>query len=77
MAPQQAKKLKSTILPLCSKIEVDETSSDEWELIALIDPGQFKVLNELLQADSTKGSGGGGRIETLSFSTAQGGDEVI
>lgn len=79
MSPSQAKKLKPTILPLCTKIEEDETNSDEWELIALIDPGQFKVLNELLQAESTSGNKGGNaaRIETLSFSTAQQGDEVI
>lgn len=35
-----------------------------WKKVALIDPGQFRVINELLQQESL---GGRGKLEALSF----------
>lgn len=43
--------------------------------IGLIDPGQFKVINELLQAE-LKGKDKG-RLETLSFAAVEGQEERI
>ncbi|KAH9820596.1 SBDS protein C-terminal domain-containing protein [Melampsora americana] len=51
MPAQDGKKLKSQIVPLSTKV-------------ALIDPGQFRVINEILQQESL---GGRGKLETLSF----------
>ncbi|EGG04972.1 uncharacterized protein MELLADRAFT_108031 [Melampsora larici-populina 98AG31] len=63
MPAKDGKKLKSQIVPLSTKVE-DEEWSDEWEWVALIDPGQFRVINEILQQESL---GGRGKLETLSF----------
>jgi ribosome maturation protein SDO1 len=38
----------------------------------LIDPGQFKVINELLQSELK----GKGRLETLSFAAVEGEERI-
>ncbi|TFK76659.1 Shwachman-Bodian-diamond syndrome protein [Pluteus cervinus] len=58
-----AEKLKEKILEGAEKVENEETRDNDWEVVMLIDPGQFRVINELLQ----KQSKGKGRIETLTF----------
>lgn len=60
--------MKEKIVPLAETVE-EEDWSDEWELIALIDPGKFKIINELLQAEM-KGKDRG-RLETLSFAAVE------
>ncbi|TFK40931.1 SBDS protein C-terminal domain-containing protein [Crucibulum laeve] len=57
------KRLREKITEGAEKIEDDEMGQDEWEIIMLIDPGQFRVINELLQKECK----GKGRIETLAF----------
>ncbi|GAA5854432.1 hypothetical protein JCM3766R1_006345, partial [Sporobolomyces carnicolor] len=71
MASKEGKRLKEKILPLVTKVEDDEWS-DEWELVALIDPGSFRVIDEILQKEVK----GPKKIETMAFS-AVGDDERI
>ena len=69
MANKDGKRLKEQIIPLIDTTE-DEDWTDEWELVASIDPGSLRRINELLEAE-TKGRG---RIEVLNF-TSIGDDE--
>lgn len=57
---KDGKKLKEKVHPLVEKVESEEWD-DGWELIATIDPGTLKSLNELLETE-TKGRG---HVETL------------
>ncbi|PWN40395.1 putative Shwachman-Bodian-diamond syndrome protein, partial [Ceraceosorus guamensis] len=70
MSNKEGKKLKEKLLPLVEKVEEDDWTED-WELIASIDPGALRQINELLE-NETKGRG---RVETLSFSSIADGDE--
>lgn len=68
---KDGKRLKDKVLALVAKVE-DDDWGDEWELVALIDPGSFKLIDEILQAE-VKGQGSG-KIQTLSFSAVGGGE---
>lgn len=70
MAAKEGKKLKEKIVPHVEKVE-EEDWDEDWELIATIDPGALKILNELLEQE-TKGRG---KLETMSFATVADGDE--
>ncbi|CEH14949.1 shwachman-bodian-diamond syndrome protein [Ceraceosorus bombacis] len=72
MSNKEGKKLKEKLLPLVEKVEEDDWTED-WELIASIDPGALRQINELLE-NETKGRG---RVETLSFSSIADGDEAL
>jgi len=51
-----------------AQVEDEETGQAEWSVVMLIDPGQFRVINELLQKECK----GKGKLETLTFTaTAQ------
>ncbi|KAJ9095571.1 hypothetical protein QFC20_006618 [Naganishia adeliensis] len=63
MPNRDGKRLKERVLACAEKVEEDDMTSDEWEVIMLIDPGQFRVLNELLEAE-TKGRG---RMESMGY----------
>jgi len=63
MPKVDGERLKEKVLGGAEKVEKDEVQAEQWEVIMLIDPGQFKVINELLQKESK----GKGRIETLTF----------
>jgi len=56
-------KLREKVLETAEKVEKDEQRAEEWETIMLIDPAQFRVINELLQKECK----GRGRLETLAF----------
>lgn len=71
MPAKDGKKLKEKIVPHVEKVE-EEDWDEEWELIAIIDPGALKILNDLLE-EETKGKA---RVETMSFATVAEGDEV-
>jgi len=62
MPNEDGKKLREKILESAEKVENDEIKQDEWNIVMLIDPGQFRVINELLQKESKRG-----KIETLVF----------
>ncbi|POW13914.1 hypothetical protein PSHT_07585 [Puccinia striiformis] len=51
---QNTKKLKTMILEKMNKVELDETDQDQCELIGLIDPGQFKLISDLLNSNSNR-----------------------
>lgn len=53
---KEAKQIKEKINQLCASIEHDDWNSGCTTLICLIDPGQYKVIDELLRKE-TKGSG--------------------
>ncbi|KAG8947443.1 hypothetical protein FRC04_010764 [Tulasnella sp. 424] len=69
MPIKDGKRLKEQIHGSAETVEEDDMTGEEWETILLIDPGQFKVLNELL---SSEGSAlkGKGKIETLTMAGA-------
>jgi len=60
--------LKEQILEGAEKVEVDKTGEDDWEVTMLIDPSQFRVINDLLQKECK----GQGRVETLTFAATAG-----
>lgn len=75
MPSKEGKRLKERIMPLIEKVESDEWE-DEWELVALIDPGQYRVIDELLQKE-TKGKGDQrARVETLTFAAVDGDERI-
>ena len=47
--------------------------ASEWEAIALIDPGAFRALNDLVVVDGKLGSG---RVETLEFAAVDDRDDA-
>ena len=69
---KEAKKLKEKIMPSIESVQDEDFGGEEWELLAIIDPGALRVLNDLLETE-TKGRG---KIETVSFATVKEGDEV-
>ncbi|KAF9455259.1 ribosome maturation protein, partial [Collybia nuda] len=63
MPTADGKRLREKIVHGAEKIEDDETGQEEWQVVMLIEPGQFRVINEILQKECK----GRGRIETMSF----------
>ncbi|KAK7014775.1 hypothetical protein VNI00_019273 [Paramarasmius palmivorus] len=63
MPTADGKRLREKVIEGAETVEDDEMGKDEWEVIMLIDPGQFRVINELLQKECK----GKGRIETMTF----------
>lgn len=59
-------KVKDKILESAETVENEETKETEWDVTMLIDPSQFRVINDLLQ----KQSKGKGRLETLTFTAS-------
>lgn len=70
---KEAKKLKEKLLKLCNAIEQDDWTDGEATLVALIDPGQYRVVDELLRAD-TKGAG---TLELLNLKEMVEDEEVL
>jgi len=65
---KDGKRLREQILEGAEQVEDEETGQTEWEVVMLIDPGRFRVINELLQKECK----GKGKLETLTFAaTAQ------
>jgi len=63
MPTKDGKRLREQILEGAEQVEDEETGQTEWEAVVLIDPGQFRVINELLQKECK----GKGKLETLTF----------
>lgn len=55
-ASKDVKKLKEKLVKLCGTVEEDEWDAGTVTIIALIDPGQFRVITDLLR-EETKGAG--------------------
>ncbi|KAJ1934481.1 hypothetical protein FBU59_005683, partial [Linderina macrospora] len=62
MPSKEAKRIKEKLVPLIAETE-EEDFSDEYELIALIDPGQFRAISDLLQVECK----GRAEVEVLSL----------
>ncbi|KAI0089773.1 SBDS protein C-terminal domain-containing protein [Irpex rosettiformis] len=60
-----SEEVKEKVKEGAEKVEVDEAGEQAWEVVMLIDPGQFRVINDILQKDCK----GRGRMETLDFAT--------
>jgi len=72
MPLKDGKRLKEKILGIAEKVEEDDWSGDDWETILVIDPGQYKVLNDLLSQDTAlKGKA---RVENLAMATNTAGE---
>jgi len=67
MPSKDGERLKEKILESAETIEDDKLGQDDGSLVMLIDPGQFKVLTELLQKEVQ----GVGRMETIQKSVVQ------
>jgi len=63
-----AEKIRTKVLEAAEKVENEEIGQTDWEITILIDPGQFRLINELLQKECK----GRGRLETLSFAATVG-----
>ncbi|PIL36325.1 hypothetical protein GSI_00013 [Ganoderma sinense ZZ0214-1] len=63
-----AERVKEKVLGSAEAVEKDELGGDEWETVMLIDPGQIRVINELLQKECK----GRARLETLTFAATAG-----
>lgn len=59
--PQAPKSVKDTILGFVEKVESDEFEGSDWEAVGLVEPGNYKNLNEFIEGQ-TKGRG---RVEVL------------
>ncbi|KAJ3082690.1 hypothetical protein HK102_001507 [Quaeritorhiza haematococci] len=69
---KDAKRIKEKLAKLIASTE-DEDWSDEYELICLIDPGNFRGINEVVQGE-TKGKG---QLEVLSVRETEEGNEQL
>ncbi|KAI8882494.1 Shwachman-Bodian-diamond syndrome protein [Backusella circina FSU 941] len=68
---KEAKKLREKILPLLTSIEDEDAGASEYELIALIDPGKYRTINDLLQSEGK----GKGQLEIMNLREKEEGDE--
>ncbi|XP_072024783.1 ribosome maturation protein SBDS-like [Amphiura filiformis] len=70
---REAKKLKQKIVPLVKKVEKEDFTSDEFEMVCLADPGCFREMDELVRS-TTKGKG---TVEVLNLKDVEEGDETL
>ncbi|KAI7850879.1 SBDS protein C-terminal domain-containing protein [Circinella umbellata] len=68
---KEGKKLREKLQPLITSIEDEDSNSDEYEVIALVDPGNYRQINELLQSESK----GKGQLEIMNLREKEEGDE--
>eukprot|EP00158_Paraphelidium_tribonemae_P007614 Partr_v1_DN28300_c2_g2_i1_m75883 putative Ribosome maturation protein len=73
MPAKEAKRLKEKMMASIAKVEFENYRQNDFEMECLIDPGQFRVLTELIQNDSKSQA----RIDVLSLSETVDGDERI
>lgn len=72
VSSKDGKKLKDRLMAMVASKE-DEDLGENYEWTFLIDPGQFRPINELLESE-TKGKG---QLEMLSLTETRQGDEVF
>jgi len=63
MPIKDGKRLRDQVIEGAEQVEDEEMGQNEWVVVMLIDPGQFRVVNELLQKECK----GKGKLETLTF----------
>jgi len=72
LPPADGERLKLQITDAADTVEEEQIVDSNWVALLLIDPGQFRVLKELLDSDTDLQ--GRGRIETLSMGSGAAGD---
>ncbi|KAF9939970.1 hypothetical protein BGZ65_008716 [Modicella reniformis] len=72
VSSRDGKRIKDKLMSMIASKE-DEDLGENYEWTCLIDPGQFRPINELLQSE-TKGKG---QLEMLSLTETKQGDEVF
>lgn len=70
---KDAKKLKEKLHKLFNTVESEDWSNGSATIVALIDPGQYRVVDELLRADTR----GAGTLELLNLKEMVEGEEVM
>lgn len=70
---KEARKLREKITKLMTKVETEEWNDGTLNLIGLIDPGQFREMNELVGSETK----GGGLLELLNLKEIVEGDELL
>ncbi|XP_059481198.1 ribosome maturation protein SBDS isoform X2 [Neocloeon triangulifer] len=73
LPPKEAKKLKEKVVSFTAKVETEDWSTDGLTMICLIDPGQYRSVDDLIRAE-TKGQG---TMELLSLKEVAEGDEAL
>lgn len=67
----ESKKLREKIIPLLTSVEDEDSSSSEIEIIALVDPGKYRTISDLLEKESK----GKGQLEIMNLKEKEEGDE--
>lgn len=70
---KDAKKLKEKLVKMCGTVEEDEWDAGTVTIIALIDPGQFRVITDLLREETR----GAGTMELLNLKEVVEVEEII
>ncbi|GLV32353.1 SBDS ribosome maturation factor [Carabus blaptoides fortunei] len=70
---KEAKKLREKIVKLTTNVEKEVWNSGELNITFIIDPGQYKELTELVNAESR----GNAHVEVLSYKELQLGEEML
>ena len=73
MPTKDGKRLKDRLMESISTVIEEDFGTAEYQIECLIDPGQFKVLTDLVQAETR----GKGHVDVLSLSETVEGDEKI
>lgn len=60
---KDARKLKDKVKKLASKVETEDFSANDFEMVLLVDPGVFRELDELVRQETR----GKGELEVLSL----------
>ncbi|KAI9281822.1 SBDS protein C-terminal domain-containing protein [Sporodiniella umbellata] len=68
---KESKKLRDSIMPMLTSIEDEDAGASEIEIIALVDPGKYRKINDLLQSE-TKVKG---QLEIMNLREKEEGDE--
>ncbi|KAI4502932.1 hypothetical protein M0802_001976 [Mischocyttarus mexicanus] len=70
---KEAKKLREKLTKLVRKVESENWNNGRLDLICLIDPGQFKEIDELVSSETKRT----GLIELLNLKEIAEGDEIL
>ncbi|KAI9218922.1 SBDS protein C-terminal domain-containing protein [Blastocladiella britannica] len=70
---KDGKRIKDKVMAAFVAVDEDEWGPADWIIAGLIDPGQYRVLSEMLQAETR----GKGRVDVMSLSEVVDADEVM
>lgn len=73
LSGKEARKLRDKVVKLTTKLESENWENSGLDLVCLIDPGQFREIDELVRSE-TKGIG---RLEVIDLKEITEGDELL